>query len=157
MIRVLFFLVLFAVPGAAQQLDPDNSDGDNGGFTLEPTLDLDGANDEGLFGVIEEVQQDKAATAGGALLRGLDRVSGALTDLEMKNGDTLEFGRLKVNLAECRYPEGNPSGDAFSFLTIHYQDDARPVFEGWMIASSPALNALDHPRYDVWVLRCITS
>jgi len=32
----------------------------------------------------------------------------------------------------------------------------KPVFKGWMIASSPALNALDHPRYDVWVLRCIT-
>lgn len=23
-----------------------------------------------------------------------------------------------------------------------------------MTASSPALSALDHPRYDVWVLRC---
>ena len=31
------------------------------------------------------------------------------------------------------------------------------TFAGWMIADSPALNALDHPRYDVWVLRCITS
>jgi len=26
-----------------------------------------------------------------------------------------------------------------------------------MIASSPALNALDHPRYDVWVMRCTTD
>jgi hypothetical protein len=26
-----------------------------------------------------------------------------------------------------------------------------------MIASSPAISALDHPRYDVWVLRCIIS
>jgi hypothetical protein len=30
-----------------------------------------------------------------------------------------------------------------------------PVFSGWMVASSPALSALDHPRYDVWVLNCI--
>ena len=28
-------------------------------------------------------------------------------------------------------------------------------FQGWMLASSPALNPLDHPLYDVWVLECI--
>ncbi|MEZ5716636.1 MAG: DUF2155 domain-containing protein [Paracoccaceae bacterium] len=32
-----------------------------------------------------------------------------------------------------------------------------PIFTGWMVASSPALNAMDHRRYDVWVLRCITE
>ncbi len=31
------------------------------------------------------------------------------------------------------------------------------LFSGWMLASAPALNAMDHPRYDVWALRCITS
>ncbi len=31
------------------------------------------------------------------------------------------------------------------------------AFSGWMIASSPALNALDNPRYDVWLLRCNNS
>ncbi|MGB1970407.1 MAG: DUF2155 domain-containing protein, partial [Paracoccaceae bacterium] len=30
-------------------------------------------------------------------------------------------------------------------------------FMGWMVASSPALNPLDHRRYDVWVLRCAMS
>ena len=30
-----------------------------------------------------------------------------------------------------------------------------PLFSGWMLASSPALSALDHPRYDVWVLSCV--
>ena len=29
-----------------------------------------------------------------------------------------------------------------------------PAFHGWMIASSPALSALEHSRYDVWVIRC---
>ena len=28
------------------------------------------------------------------------------------------------------------------------------VFSGWMFASSPALNPLEHPVYDVWVLSC---
>jgi hypothetical protein len=33
--------------------------------------------------------------------------------------------------------------------------DARPaLFRGWMFASSPALNPLEHPVYDVWVIDC---
>lgn len=30
------------------------------------------------------------------------------------------------------------------------------IFRGWMFASSPALNALEHPVYDVWVIDCQT-
>ena len=28
------------------------------------------------------------------------------------------------------------------------------LFMGWMFSSSPALSALEHPVYDVWVLEC---
>jgi len=31
------------------------------------------------------------------------------------------------------------------------------IFSGWMFASSPALNPLEHPVYDVWVIGCETS
>ncbi len=31
------------------------------------------------------------------------------------------------------------------------------IFTGWMFASSPALNALEHPVYDVWVIDCKTQ
>ena len=30
------------------------------------------------------------------------------------------------------------------------------IFRGWMFASSPALNSLEHPVYDVWVVDCKT-
>ena len=33
-------------------------------------------------------------------------------------------------------------------------EQAVRTFTGWMFASSPALNALEHPVYDVWVLDC---
>ena len=67
------------------------------------------------------------------------------------------MGLLEVVLRECRYPVGDPSGNAYAFLTIREAGVAQPVFEGWMVASSPALFPLDHPRYDVWVLRCTTE
>ena len=99
--------------------------------------------------------QPDAAVAEGALLRGLDRVSGELTDLTISNGDIHRFGPLEVTLGECRYPVDNPSGDAYAYLVIRDEVSDAPLFEGWMIASSPALSAMDHRRYDVWVLRCI--
>ena len=100
----------------------------------------------------EEVSQGLGAT-----LRALDKVNGEITDIELQNGASASYGSLGVELAECRYPVGNPAGNAYAHLTIREEDRSGVLFKGWMIASAPALNALDHARYDVWVLRCITS
>ena len=100
---------------------------------------------------------ENASLGAGAILRGLDKVSGKTTDIEMGNGTTAEYGRLIISLGECRYPAGNPSGDAWAFVTIRDKGATDNAFSGWMVASSPALNALDHSRYDVWVMRCKTK
>ncbi len=98
------------------------------------------------------------ATNGSAgVVRVLDKITGNVRDLEIPAGDATRIGLLEIRLAECRYPTGNPSGDAFALLTVFYRGIADPVFRGWMVASAPALNPMDHPRYDVWVLRCSTA
>lgn len=97
----------------------------------------------------------QAATALGGELRVLDKLNGTVTDVELSNGETKQLGFLKITLQECRYPRANPSGDSFADLVVTYRDQPEPVFAGWLIASAPALNAMEHPRYDVWVLRCI--
>ena len=93
----------------------------------------------------------------GAELRWLDKLSGETADLELARGQSAQWGRLTIRLDSCRYPSENPGSDAFAHLTILDQQVKDPVFTGWMVASSPALSALDHPRYDVWVIRCTTS
>ena len=93
----------------------------------------------------------------GGVIRVLDKINGEVADVELRTGETRQVGRLLVSLGDCRYPADNPAGDAFQWLTIRYQGQDEAVFQGWMIASSPALNAMDHPRYDVWALRCMTS
>ncbi len=97
-----------------------------------------------------------AATVGkGALLRGLDKLTGQVADFELDNGYSVNFGTLRVDMAQCRHPSENPNGDAFAFISVYEdQGSGANVFQGWMVASSPALSALDHARYDVWVLRC---
>ncbi|MFT7593105.1 MAG: hypothetical protein ACI8R4_000417 [Paracoccaceae bacterium] len=113
----------------------------------------------GLFLVlgIPGVAQENASSGKGAVVRGLDKVNGQIVDVELFSGATAAVFGLDVSLADCRYPADNPTGDAFAFLTIRENGAADIRFEGWMIASAPALSALDHSRYDVWVLRCITS
>ncbi|MBN8291570.1 DUF2155 domain-containing protein [Rhodobacter sp. NTK016B] len=111
------------------------------------------------LGTVEEGQGQRpdgpqVSTGTQAVLRGLDKVSGDIADLPIAVGETIRYGRLSVALTACRYPADNPASDAFAFLTITDTRSEERVFQGWMIGSSPALNALDHPRYDVWVLSC---
>jgi hypothetical protein len=89
-----------------------------------------------------------------AELRGLDRVSGQTTDLSLPVGGQGRLARLEISVLGCRYPADNPNADAFAFLEITDSLRGERLFLGWMIASAPALNALDHPRYDIWVLGC---
>lgn len=103
------------------------------------------------------VSAQQASTAAGGVVRVLDKVSGQLTDLELASGETARLGHLRVRMNECRFPRSNPNGDAYAMVTVVYRDEKEPVFTGWLIASAPALNAMDHPRYDVWALRCIRS
>lgn len=101
----------------------------------------------------ETVAQD-ASDASGGVLRGLDKVSGITQDIEIRAGGRATFGRMEIEMSACRYPTNDPSSNAFAHLTIRDGLTGSIAFDGWMIASSPALNALDHPRFDIWVLRC---
>jgi hypothetical protein len=103
------------------------------------------------------IQAQQVSGAPGAVLRGLDKLDGSVTDIELAVGENQDFGRLNITLQDCRYPKGNPAGNAFAFLTIRENGKDDPVFQGWMIAAAPALDALDNARYDVWVLRCKTE
>lgn len=97
----------------------------------------------------------EVTAAPGGILRWLDKTTGETADIELSPGQAAVSGRLTIQMDECRYPSANPASDAFAHLTIMEQGRETPVFSGWMLASSPALSALEHPRYDVWVLRCL--
>ena len=101
--------------------------------------------------------QQPTTSGAGATLRALDKYTGDVVDIDMAVGTLARFGRLELILTECRYPQGAPSSDAFAGLQIRESGRDGIVFSGWMVASSPALSAMEHPRYDVWVLRCRAS
>ena len=98
--------------------------------------------------------QAETARAPGAMLRWLDKQSGDTEDLTMATGDVLDRGQLTIRMDECLYPADDPSSDAFAHLTIMDNRAKAVAFNGWMVATSPALSAMDHARYDIWVLSC---
>ena len=101
---------------------------------------------------------DTVAQAG-ARLRQLDKMTGQAETVEIAAGEEAVIDRLRVRLEACRAPEDNAEHGTMAFLRVWdaKAGDAGPVFSGWMFAESPALSAMDHPRYDLWVMSCITD
>lgn len=107
-------------------------------------------------GLPGHAQQPRPEVASGetVVLRGLDKVSGETTDMELPVGGRATYARLEIAVIACRYPTEAPESDAMAFLEITHARHGEQLFRGWMFASSPALNALDDARYDIWVLSC---
>ena len=92
-----------------------------------------------------------------AVLQGLDKVTARVSTLSAPVGATVRFGTLEVIVRHCdkRPPEETPESAAFvDIWQARRGESAVSLFRGWMFASSPALNALEHPVYDIWVLDC---
>ena len=93
----------------------------------------------------------------GAVLQGLDKVTARISTIEAPVGKPVRFGTLEITARACRKhpPEEPPESAAFLEIRDILPDEApKLLFGGWMFASSPALSALQHPVYDVWVIDC---
>lgn len=92
-----------------------------------------------------------------AILRWLDKVTGRVSVIDVEVGNTVLVGSLAVAVEVCytRPIEETPEDIAFlKIWDIERGEDSLEIFKGWMFSSSPALSALDHPVYDIWVLDC---
>lgn len=91
------------------------------------------------------------------VLRALDKITARITEIELPVGQEGRFGTLALTARYCRTRPPIEPPETFAYLEIDdlkRHDVRERVFEGWMVASSPALNALEHPVYDVWVINC---
>ncbi|SLN48837.1 DUF2155 domain-containing protein [Oceanibacterium hippocampi] len=95
-----------------------------------------------------------------AILRGLDKITARISTIEAPIDSEVRFGTLHMLVRHCekRPPEEPPETTAFLEIWEQLPDEPRVVwFSGWMFASSPAVSALEHPVYDVWVIDCKTA
>lgn len=91
-------------------------------------------------------------------IKALDKSTARTSQMEVKVGETFQFGSLYIKVQACRQSSPMETPESAAFLQIWEvppeQSESQWVFSGWMFASSPALSAMDHPVYDVWVLAC---
>lgn len=92
-----------------------------------------------------------------AVLRAMDKVTARISSVTAPIDQPVKFGALEIVVRSCqdRPPTETPENAAFLQIDELLPDEApKRLFSGWMFASSPALNALEHPVYDIWVHAC---
>jgi hypothetical protein len=92
-----------------------------------------------------------------AVFAALDKVTGRVSPLEIKMGQTVAFGVLKVTPRTCRTspPTEVPQTSAFIEVDETLLDGStKRIFSGWTFAESPGLHAVEHPTFDVWLTSC---
>ncbi|MEN2494176.1 MAG: hypothetical protein TECD_00067 [Hyphomicrobiaceae bacterium hypho_1] len=87
----------------------------------------------------------------------LDKITARIKNLEIPINKTVNFGSLKITPRVCYSspPEARPRTSTFVQVDeVLLNGSEKRIFSGWMFAESPALNAVEHPVFDVWLTRC---
>ena len=95
------------------------------------------------------------------IFQGLDKITARIKTFEIKVGVSKTFGILDINLQKCVYSKPLDEPESIAFIKVldlsdkySVTNDKLSIFEGWIFASSPAINAMEHPVYDVSLISC---
>ena len=99
------------------------------------------------------------APQGGTVLSmlGLDKITGRPTSITAPIGKQVKFATLTIVARFCYSTPASETPETAAFVQVedHRPDQpGRKIFSGWMYGSSPGLNAVEHPLYDVWAISC---
>ena len=94
------------------------------------------------------------------ILRGLDKITARASIINAPVGVPVKYATLTITARYCYSTPISETPETTAFLQIvdHRPDQPeKKIFSGWMLASSPSLNGMEHPLYDVWVISCKTN
>jgi hypothetical protein len=99
-----------------------------------------------------------------AVIQALDKVSAESMRFEAAVGRPVRYKNLVFTVKACERSAADEGvEDSMAHVTVESQPRAAPgkptppprqAFRGWMYASSPGLNPLEHPVYDAWLITC---
>ena len=91
-------------------------------------------------------------------IKALDKITAKTLAIKLGIGEKKYFGSLEIKGLKCQLSENNDFSDAAAYLQVKDLDskDNNQVFlfNGWTFASSPTLQSMDHPIYDLWITGC---
>ena len=88
---------------------------------------------------------------------GIDKITGRITSFDVYIDETVQFGALQVTPKVCYSRDESEAQKIDAFIEVDeitLDRKIRRIFSGWMFADSPALNAVEHAIYDVWLTGC---
>lgn len=99
-----------------------------------------------------------------AVIQALDKVTAESVRFEAAVGKPVRYKTLIFTVKACeRSASEEAMEDSMVYMIVDSQPRAAPgkptpparqSFRGWMYASSPGLNPLQHPVYDAWLITC---
>jgi hypothetical protein len=92
-----------------------------------------------------------------AAFSGLDKITGRITNFDVYIDETVQFGALQITPRVCYTRPPTETQRTSVFLEVDQvslKGGTQRIFTGWMFADSPALNAIDHSVYDIWLVDC---
>jgi len=91
-------------------------------------------------------------------IKALDKITAKTSAIRLAIGEKKFFGSLEIKALKCQLAENNDSTDTVAYLQVKdlSSKDNNQVFlfNGWTFASSPTLQSIDHPIYDLWITSC---
>ena len=91
-------------------------------------------------------------------LTALDKITAKTSSIRLAVGDKKFFGSLEIKALKCQLSEGADISDTVDYIQVKdlSSKDNNQVFlfNGWTFASSPTLQSIDHPIYDLWITSC---
>lgn len=95
-----------------------------------------------------------------ARMQAMDKITGHVSVINVPVNGSITFGSLSIVVRSCKTRPVEETPENFAFIDISdkgLKGEETNVFKGWMLSSSPATNALEHPIYDVWLLQCLNT
>ncbi len=91
-------------------------------------------------------------------LKTLDKITAKTSDIKLVVGEKFLFGPLEIKVLKCQYSEVENIADTVAYLQVKdlsiKDNDQVFLFNGWTFKSSPTLQSIDHPIYDLWIMSC---
>ena len=91
-------------------------------------------------------------------LKALDKITAKTLAIKLGIGEKKYFGSLEIKGLKCQLSEENDTPDTVAYIQVKdlaAKDNNQVfLFNGWTFASSPTLQSIDHPIYDLWITGC---
>ena len=91
-------------------------------------------------------------------LTALDKITAKTSSIRLAVGDKKFFGSLEIMALKCQLSEGKDISDTVAYIQVKdlsaKDNNSVFLFNGWTFASSPTLQSIDHPIYDLWITSC---